>query len=167
MKCLPRSGEYRSSRSPPPGKRSGRGGRWEERGWRGRGAPVGWEIACVASPSDRRGAAFQESLDYRASDRSDTGRENVSPGRHPGGEWHPMERYRHQVVWITGASSGIGEALAVAWSREGARVVLSARNRAELERVRGNCANPDAHVVLPLDLKDVDAINAAATQVLR
>jgi len=76
-------------------------------------------------------------------------------------------RYRDQIVWITGASSGIGEALAVAWSREGARVVLSARNRAELERVRGNCANPDAHVVLPLDLKNVDAINAAATQVLR
>jgi NADP-dependent 3-hydroxy acid dehydrogenase YdfG len=33
------------------------------------------------------------------------------------------ERYRDQEVWITGASSGIGEALAVAWSGEGARVV--------------------------------------------
>lgn len=76
-------------------------------------------------------------------------------------------RYRDQVVWITGASSGIGEALAVAWSREGARVVLSARNRAELERVRNACANPDMHVVRPLDLTSVEDINAAASEVLR
>jgi short-subunit dehydrogenase len=76
------------------------------------------------------------------------------------------ERYRGQVVWITGASSGIGEALAVAWSREGARVVLSARNAAELDRVRQACAHPERHVVRPLDLADAKAIEAAAADVL-
>lgn len=71
-------------------------------------------------------------------------------------------RFDDKTVWITGASSGIGEALAVAWSREGARLVLSARNEQELERVRQACANPERHRVIPLDLTDTQAIHAAA-----
>jgi dehydrogenase/reductase SDR family member 7B len=70
-------------------------------------------------------------------------------------------------VWITGASSGIGEALAVEWSRTGARVILSARNAAELERVRARCANPSQHAVKPLDLTDTAAIERTAAEVLR
>jgi short-subunit dehydrogenase len=75
------------------------------------------------------------------------------------------ERFNDKTVWITGASSGIGEALAIAWSREGARLVLSARNAAELERVRNACEEPSRHRIVPLDLADVDAINAAAKSV--
>ncbi|HEV7922234.1 MAG TPA: SDR family oxidoreductase [Thermoanaerobaculia bacterium] len=75
------------------------------------------------------------------------------------------KRYEGQTVWITGASSGIGEALAVAWSREGARVILSARNAAELERVRQACEEPQRHEVKPLDLTDMRAIDAAAREV--
>ena len=41
-----------------------------------------------------------------------------------------------KVVWITGASGGIGEALALAASRRGAKLVLTARRAAELERVK-------------------------------
>jgi len=74
-------------------------------------------------------------------------------------------RFRDKFVWITGASSGIGEALAVAWSREGATLVLSARNAAELERVRKACVDPQKHLVLPLDLTDTHAIDDAAKQV--
>ena len=55
----------------------------------------------------------------------------------------------------------------MAWSREGARVVLSARNAAELERVRRTCADPERHVVWPLDLADERAIEAAAAEILR
>lgn len=76
-------------------------------------------------------------------------------------------RYENKVIWITGASSGIGEALAVAWSREGATLILSARNAQELERVRAACANPERHRVLPLDLTDPSAIAAAAATVPR
>ena len=76
-------------------------------------------------------------------------------------------RFKDKVVWITGASSGIGESLAVAWSREGAALVLSARNAAELERVRNACADPARHRVLPLDLSDTNAILAAAGDVPR
>ena len=70
-----------------------------------------------------------------------------------------------KTVWITGASSGIGEALAVAWSRTGARVVLSARSAAELERVRAACDEPVRHVVQPLDVTDMEAIARAAGEV--
>lgn len=71
-------------------------------------------------------------------------------------------QFYNQVVWITGASSGIGEALAYAFSRNGARLVLSARREEALERVRQGCQNPDSHCVLPLDLTDFDA--AALTE---
>jgi dehydrogenase/reductase SDR family member 7B len=76
-------------------------------------------------------------------------------------------RFKDKVVWITGASSGIGEALAIAWSREGATLVLSARNKTELERVRNACVDPTKHKVLPLDLTDTNAILAAAKGVPR
>jgi short-subunit dehydrogenase len=74
-------------------------------------------------------------------------------------------RYANKTVWITGASSGIGEALAVAWSREGARVILSARNVDELERVRRACADPGKHLVRRLDLTDTADIFRAAAEV--
>jgi dehydrogenase/reductase SDR family protein 7B len=60
--------------------------------------------------------------------------------------------FKDRVVWITGASSGIGEALAYAMARQGARLVLSSRRPEELERVRRACERADDHVVLPLDL---------------
>lgn len=65
--------------------------------------------------------------------------------------------FQDKVAWITGASSGIGEALAYALSAQGARLILSARRAEELERVRQQCTNMDAHYVLPLDLTKVDA----------
>ncbi len=46
-------------------------------------------------------------------------------------------------------------------------MVLSARNAAELERVRQRCEEPSRHLVKPLDLTDGDAIAAAAADVLR
>ena len=73
-----------------------------------------------------------------------------------------MTDIANRVVWITGASSGIGEALAGTASRRGAKLVLSARRASELERVRGLCATPADVAVLPLDLERFDAGAAAA-----
>ena len=72
--------------------------------------------------------------------------------------------FQGQVVWITGASAGIGEALALAFARQGARLVLSARNEAALRRVQAACAPAEA-LVLPLDLAAPDTFAAAVTAV--
>lgn len=74
------------------------------------------------------------------------------------------ESLADKVVWITGASSGIGEALAREYARRGAQLVLSARREEELERVRAGLVNSEAHLVLPLDLANSDAM-AAVEQV--
>ncbi|MEO6726116.1 MAG: SDR family oxidoreductase [Blastocatellia bacterium] len=62
-------------------------------------------------------------------------------------------RFENKVIWITGASSGIGEALVYAFSREGAKLILSGRREGELERVKQGCAGaPEKIFLLPLDL---------------
>lgn len=63
-----------------------------------------------------------------------------------------------KVVWITGASSGIGEFLAYEFSRLGATLILSARNLQELERVKKACVNPDKVTVYALDMSKFDKI---------
>jgi dehydrogenase/reductase SDR family member 7 len=77
--------------------------------------------------------------------------------------------FAQQVVWITGASSGIGEALVRAFAAAGATVVLSARNVPELRRVRNECiaagADEDALLLLPLDVLDYDALPKAVRAV--
>jgi short-subunit dehydrogenase len=70
-----------------------------------------------------------------------------------------------KIVWITGASSGIGEAVAKSFARRGARLVLSARREAELERVRETLVNAQQHLILPLDLADSGAMPAAVQAV--
>jgi short-subunit dehydrogenase len=75
-------------------------------------------------------------------------------------------KFSGQIVWITGASSGIGEALAYAFAREGARLVLSSRRADELERVRRACARPDDHIVVTLDLARTEALPTAVAEVL-
>ena len=74
--------------------------------------------------------------------------------------------FEGKVVWITGASSGIGEALAYTLAVRGARLILSARRAEQLKGVQAACAYPDRHLVLPLDLADTASLEAAARQAL-
>ena len=72
-------------------------------------------------------------------------------------------RFKGKVVWITGASSGIGETLANAFYKEGAHVVLSARRAAELNRVAGDLTGGAGDpMVVPLDLADEASLTHAA-----
>ncbi|HYP29728.1 MAG TPA: SDR family oxidoreductase [Blastocatellia bacterium] len=75
--------------------------------------------------------------------------------------------FRDKIIWITGASSGIGEALAYAFGREGAKLILSGRREAELERVRQACENAGDHLVLPLDLAQYETLAEKAAIALR
>jgi short-subunit dehydrogenase len=76
-------------------------------------------------------------------------------------------RFADKTVWITGASSGIGEALAYAFAREGARLVLSARRADELNRVAQKTGLPsDRILVLPLDAEQPDTFAAHVQTVL-
>jgi short-subunit dehydrogenase len=63
-------------------------------------------------------------------------------------------RFKDQVVWITGASSGIGEGLAHAFAREGARLVLSARRADRLARVKAACTGAADVLIQPFDMID-------------
>lgn len=61
-----------------------------------------------------------------------------------------------RVAWITGASAGLGEALARRLSAQGAQVILSGRRVAELERVASQRAGPS--LVLPFEVTDFQAL---------
>ncbi len=79
--------------------------------------------------------------------------------------------WRDKVVWVTGASSGIGEAVARALAERGARLILSARRRDRLEALRQELAEPERHTperykVLPLDLAETAVIPAAVEAAL-
>jgi short-subunit dehydrogenase len=70
------------------------------------------------------------------------------------------KKFLNKVIWLTGASSGIGEALAYAFAARGAKLILSARRKEELERVKGNClpARQPNIRILPLDLSQSETL---------
>lgn len=67
--------------------------------------------------------------------------------------------YRNKLVWITGASSGIGEAIAKRLAENGAHLILSGRNMDNLEATAASCRtiSQDSKVlVFPLDMEKFD-----------
>lgn len=78
-----------------------------------------------------------------------------------------MSFFKNSVVWITGASSGIGEALAYAFHQRGANLIISSRRREALEEVKANCRGNTANIhVLPLDLSDAESLSEKAAEAL-
>ena len=76
-----------------------------------------------------------------------------------------MTAFVGETAWITGASSGIGAALARALHKDGASLVLSGRNRAALDAVAAECgADAGRALVLPFETTDYDAIPAFVEQ---
>ncbi len=73
--------------------------------------------------------------------------------------------FQNKTVWITGASSGIGEALSYEFANQGAKLVLSSRKAEALQRVADACKT-DCFVQV-LDLADHDAMPGIVEQVLK
>ncbi len=77
-----------------------------------------------------------------------------------------MDAFQDRRVWITGASSGIGEALAVAFHNAEARLILSARREDELKRVQSLCGGEPGTRILPLDMGRAEELPAKARAAL-
>jgi len=75
--------------------------------------------------------------------------------------------FLNQTVWITGASSGIGEHLAYRFAKYGANLILTARNVEKLEKVRNACLNPDKVTILPLELSKPEEAAKQAEEFLK
>ncbi len=75
------------------------------------------------------------------------------------------KKFDNHVVWITGASSGIGAALAHAFAKEGATLALSARRLdrlKELKNALGSCAH-----IYPLDVQIKNDVDEVASSIMR
>ncbi|MBC3870799.1 SDR family oxidoreductase [Undibacterium oligocarboniphilum] len=70
-------------------------------------------------------------------------------------------------VFITGASSGIGAALARVYAGRGATLALVARRQAQLEQLRHSLPNPQQHHIYALDVTDHAALAQAAADFLQ
>ena len=74
--------------------------------------------------------------------------------------------WKDKVVFITGASSGIGRALAVEWGRRGARVALTARREDELSKTAEAVEQAGGRALaVAADVRDAEALRRAAEQV--
>ncbi len=78
-----------------------------------------------------------------------------------------MNPFKDKVIWITGASSGIGEALALQLAKKEARLILSARREDELNRVGALTKLPQLDLmILPFDLSDTKNASGLTAQIM-
>ena len=73
----------------------------------------------------------------------------------------------NKVIWITGASSGIGEALCYKLNEIGAKLIISSRSSDGLYQVKHNCTKNQLDIhVLPLDLENTSDLQSKANAAL-
>ncbi len=79
-----------------------------------------------------------------------------------------LQTFKDKVVWITGASSGIGKELALALADLGAKLVLSSRGKDALEAIKTDKDLSDERcLILPIDLSDIGDADAKVELVLQ
>lgn len=75
--------------------------------------------------------------------------------------------FKNKVIWITGASSGIGEALTYALHKRGAKLILSSRRGKALKEVKEKCSGDASDIhILTLDLAKTDELASKAQEAL-
>ncbi|MEN8187472.1 MAG: SDR family oxidoreductase [Bacteroidota bacterium] len=77
-----------------------------------------------------------------------------------------MVDFKNKTIWITGASSGIGKALAISLSEEDTNLILSSRNEEGLNKVKELCKQPEMVKVLPLDLEEHSSFDDKVNEAL-
>jgi short-subunit dehydrogenase len=79
----------------------------------------------------------------------------------------PEKAFKDKVVWVLGASSGIGAQAAVDFAKDGAKVIVSARREDKLNEVSAKCvaAGGEKAFILPLDMTDLSSHKQAFEQV--
>ncbi|XP_035226107.1 dehydrogenase/reductase SDR family member 7-like isoform X2 [Stegodyphus dumicola] len=81
------------------------------------------------------------------------------------------DRLRNKVIWITGASSGLGEYLAYELAKHGNKLILSGTNKERLESVKAKCSEiglpEDDILVLPFNMTDYDVHEECFKKVLQ
>ncbi len=74
--------------------------------------------------------------------------------------------FSDKIIWITGASSGIGKALAIALSHQNVKLILSSRKIKGLEFVKQQCKNPEHVKIITLDLEDYTNLQVKADEAI-
>ena len=74
--------------------------------------------------------------------------------------------FTNKVVWITGASSGIGKALALKLSEQHVKLILSSRDATALQSVKNECMSSKDIKILPLDLEKHETLSNTVTKAL-
>ncbi len=76
-------------------------------------------------------------------------------------------KFSNKTIWITGASSGIGRAVALELAKEKAHLILSGRNKNALEEVAELCRQSESSIrIIPFDLGDEESVKNAASEAL-
>jgi len=74
--------------------------------------------------------------------------------------------FKNKVIWITGASSGIGKSLAIELSNQEAKLILSSRKKTDLELVKDKCKNPSDVKIIELDLENYSGFDNKVTEAI-
>ena len=75
--------------------------------------------------------------------------------------------YKNKIIWITGASSGIGKALAIELSKQGAYLLLSARSIQKLEETKSALTYPEQAEIILLDMSNSEQISNITSNTLQ
>lgn len=74
--------------------------------------------------------------------------------------------FTNKVIWITGASSGIGKALAIELSHQNAKLIISSRKKEALVEVKNGCKSPENVKIVLLDLEEYSQLSSTVAEAI-